>query len=101
MRDRPKNPHKTVAGIQPEVLQGIYTAEHRPTHDQKWAELGAAEAPLARVALARAEEIRAEEMDPGEAYLQGVADFRAAHVRQGLIKEIADFDPATIIAAKQ
>lgn len=97
MRNRQKSPKESVAGIEPEVLIGIYTAEHRPTHDQKWAELDAADAPFARAALARAAEIRAEETDPGNAYLQGVADFHAAQSRQQLIQEMVDFDPQTII----
>ena len=97
MKDRQKFPKASVAGIKPEVLKGIFIAEHRPTHDQKWAELDAADAPFARAALARAEEIRTEGMDPGNAYLQGVADLHAVQTRQQLIEEMVDFDPQTII----
>lgn len=79
-----------------DVLKGIYEAEHRPTHDQKWAELDEADAPFARAALARAEQIRVEEIDPGDAYLQGVADFHATQARQRLIDDMADFDPGAL-----
>lgn len=75
--------------IDPAILQGLFEAEHRPTHDQKWGDLEAGDAPFARAALTKARNIRDAEVviDPGDAYLQGVADYRAAMVRQDLLSQ--------------
>jgi hypothetical protein len=69
-----------------EALDGLFRAEHRPTHEQIWGELEAAHAPLAREALVRAQIIREGGQDPGDAYLRGVAEANAWRDRQDLIK---------------
>jgi hypothetical protein len=82
-------PQPSTSLFEPEVLIGLYEAEHRPTHDQKWAGLTAADAAFARVAIARANEI--EETDGTTAryaYLEDLADMHLAFARQKLIDEL-------------
>lgn len=69
------------------AMMGLFEAEHRPSHEDKWRELEAEDAPLARHAVVKAEAIRADGEDPGNAYLRGVADALAWLNRQRLIAE--------------
>jgi hypothetical protein len=76
--------------INENVIQGVFEAEHRPSHDQKWADLQASDAPLARAAVVRSAEIREEGIDPGEAYLMGIADSDAYKQRQELVRNTSE-----------
>jgi hypothetical protein len=78
------NPKKKAQSLSGEAMVAAFQAEHRPTHDQKWAALDAADAPMVRKALVRAEEVSAEGLDPGEAYLQAIADFAYFRERASL-----------------
>lgn len=74
------------------VLEGLYHSEVPPTHETKWKELGE-NAAFAREALVRAQRIREEGVDAGNAYLEGIADFHAAVVRQALLQVVQTFNP--------
>jgi hypothetical protein len=78
------DPKKKLQPLSDEAMTAAFQAEHQPTHDQKWAALTAADAPMVRRALVRSEEIRAEGLDPGEAYLQAIADFAYFRERASL-----------------
>lgn len=83
------NPKRKFRSLADEDLLRAYRTEHRPNHDQKWAALKPADAPLVRQALLRAEEIRAQGLDPAEAYLQGVADLNYFRERLQLLASIS------------
>lgn len=59
-------------------------------HDDKWKNLGSQRAALARGAVIKAELLRREGIDPGDAYLQGIADAQAV---QGRAVQIAQMMP--------
>jgi hypothetical protein len=44
------------------------------SHDKKWTAMTAADADFVGSALVKAERIRQQQLDPGDAYLQGIAD---------------------------
>jgi hypothetical protein len=69
-------------------LLRIQAEEHKPSHDSKWSQLTADDAPFVREAIVRADAIRHEGLDAGDAYLQGVADLRAYQIRQELIASL-------------
>ena len=71
-----------IKSIDEQVVAGLYLSPSQPNHNQKWAELDANEAPMARAALLKANQLRALRIDPGQAYLEGIADLRAALRRQ-------------------
>jgi hypothetical protein len=98
MRKNPEYKRPAVIAFDPEVLKGLFEAVLRPTHDQKWADLRAADAEFARAALAKANTIEGDEtISSREAYLQGVADMHAAVNRQRLIMELDDFNPDLLL----
>jgi len=78
----------------PDVLQGLYKAEQRPSTADKWANFDGSKASLARQALGEAHRIRSQEaqLDPGDAYLRGIADMHEAMERQALLQSLSDFN---------
>jgi len=71
-----------------EAWKMAYSAEHRPSHDHKWRQLGKQQSEVAHRALVRADEIRSEDIEAADAYLQGVADAYAALERQRILEEL-------------
>lgn len=78
-----KHQHRLRSILDPK--KHVSEAKQEASHDEKWAMLDASHAAFARRAIVRADEIRTEKTDPGDAYLQGVADLRAYQIRQQLI----------------
>jgi hypothetical protein len=71
-------------------LRQSFEAEHRPTHDQKWAALEAEDASFVREAIVRAQELREEGLDAGDAYLRGLADQHHRQNRQAMIEDVSE-----------
>lgn len=69
-------------------LSALYNAEHRPSQAQKWADLDASNAEISQAALKRAQLIRDQNIEAGQAYLMGVADYHAALKRQRLLRSV-------------
>ena len=94
MRKRPDGGEPSspsIIGI--EAFKALFEAEHNPSHDQKWKHVPAA---VAREALIRAQEIRDSDIDPGDAYLRGIADESYRVLREKLVAEVVgNFDPDT------
>jgi hypothetical protein len=79
-------PKKKSRSLSDEAMAAAYQAEHRPTHDQKWAAIKPSDAPFVRDALIKAEALRDEGADPGDAYLQAIADFNRYRERLELLE---------------
>jgi hypothetical protein len=74
-----------------EALEALFAAEHHPSHNQKWSRL---RSDIARDALIKAHSLSERGIDPGDAYLQGIADLYYRLERDRLVDEIVQcFDP--------
>ncbi|MGC1177401.1 MAG: hypothetical protein WA843_05005 [Candidatus Saccharimonadales bacterium] len=87
--NRPR-PDKRADGSLDASLLETYAAEHQPSHDQKWAQLLPSDAPLVRQALTKAQQLREQGIDPGDAYLQGIADMAHFRDKQALVRYMSE-----------
>lgn len=78
--------------LQSIVVAQIFDSAHAPSHDQKWSQLGADDAPLVRAALVRASSLSLLNVKPNDAYLRGIADALTYAKQLNLMKRVRESD---------
>lgn len=78
-----KSPSTPELPLADELARGA--TEGSLSHDDKWKALGPEDAAFVRAATLKAARLRTEHADPGDAYLQCLADMK----RFGLLSEVA------------
>ncbi|GAC1501229.1 MAG: hypothetical protein NVS1B10_05330 [Candidatus Saccharimonadales bacterium] len=81
----PEDNNITVNPVHPtsqDVLTGIFDADTQPSQDEKWKRLANDDPVFAGYGLSKANKLRETGTDPGQAYLQGLADAHEKSSRQ-------------------